>query len=58
MAEEVLVLRLLELAKNRLDLGIVEDPAGCDICFVNGHLLLQIQQVVQGWDKPVGSSRD
>ena len=58
MAEEVMVLRLLELAKNRLDLGIGEEPAGCDICFVNGHLLLQIQQVVQGWDRPVGSSRD
>ena len=58
MAEEVLVLRLLELAKNRLDLGIGEEPTGCDICFVNGHLLLQIQQVVQGWDKSVGSSRD
>ena len=58
MAEEVLVLRLLELAKNRLDLRIGADPAGCDICFVNDHLLLQIQQVVQGWDKSVGSSRD
>ena len=58
MAEEVMVLRLLELAKNRLDLGIGEEPAGCDICFVNGHLLLQIQQVVQGWDKSLGSSRD
>ena len=58
MAEEVLVLRLLELAKNRLDLGIVEDPAGCDICFVNGHLLLHIQSMVQGWDMSVGSWRE
>ena len=57
MAEAVLVLRLLELAKNRLDLGIGEEPAGCEICFFNGHLLLQIQQVVQGLDKSLGSSR-
>ena len=33
-AEEVLVLRLLELSRNRFDLGFGKKPDCCDICIL------------------------
>ena len=54
-AEEVLALGVLGFCQNRLDLGVRKESARCDICVVNGHLLFEIQQVVQVGAKPLVS---
>ena len=47
---------VLELSKNRLDLGVREETARWNISVINSDLLLEIQQMIQGWLGTIGSA--